>query len=271
MTCREWVISHTRAWSISLTEFMSQSWVHGSDISESYYTPMNEAYRCVIWSILLCNMKHIADWVHESVMSQLWVSHIILIWMKHIAVCYDSKRGSHITHTWMKHIAVCYRVATISRLLKITLLSCKEPYKRDYILQKRPIILRSLLIVATPPYEGYRWLTSWVSYEFMNQSWVNESVMSESCHTHEWSISHIWMSHVAHMNESCRTRERRMIGVTLYGKDEGHVIECRMINVMAYGNDVHHVIWEWWHHVTWEGWSSCRRMQNDPRHGIWEW
>ena len=26
----------------------------------------------------------------------------------------------------------------------------KEPYKRDYILQKRPIILRSLLIVATP-------------------------------------------------------------------------------------------------------------------------
>jgi len=25
----------------------------------------------------------------------------------------------------------------------------KEPYKRDYLLQKRPIILRSLLIVAT--------------------------------------------------------------------------------------------------------------------------
>ena len=26
----------------------------------------------------------------------------------------------------------------------------KEPYKRDDILQKRPIILRSLLIIATP-------------------------------------------------------------------------------------------------------------------------
>ena len=26
----------------------------------------------------------------------------------------------------------------------------KKPYKRDYILQKRPVILRSLLIVATP-------------------------------------------------------------------------------------------------------------------------
>jgi len=28
--------------------------------------------------------------------------------------------------------------------------SAKEPYKRAYILQKRPVILRSLLIVATP-------------------------------------------------------------------------------------------------------------------------
>jgi len=37
-------------------------------------------------------------------------------------------------------------VATISRLLKTIGLFCK----RDYILQKRPIILRSLQVVATP-------------------------------------------------------------------------------------------------------------------------
>jgi len=41
-------------------------------------------------------------------------------------------------------------VDTISRLLKIMGLFCKEPYKRDDILQKRPIILKSLLIVAAP-------------------------------------------------------------------------------------------------------------------------
>jgi len=44
-------------------------------------------------------------------------------------------------------------VAAISRLLKIISLFCtfaKEPHKRDDILKKRPIILRSLLIVATP-------------------------------------------------------------------------------------------------------------------------
>ena len=45
---------------------------------------------------------------------------------------------------------MCYGVATISRLLKIYVSFAKEPYKRDYILQKRPIRLGSLLIVATP-------------------------------------------------------------------------------------------------------------------------
>ena len=34
--------------------------------------------------------------------------------------------------------------------LKLWVSVAKEPYKRDSILQKRPIILRSLLIVATP-------------------------------------------------------------------------------------------------------------------------
>jgi len=43
-----------------------------------------------------------------------------------------------------------YAAAPISRLLKIIGLFANEPYKRDYILEKRPIILRSLLIVATP-------------------------------------------------------------------------------------------------------------------------
>jgi len=43
-----------------------------------------------------------------------------------------------------------YGVATISRLLEIISLFAKEPYKRDYILQKRPVDLISLPIVATP-------------------------------------------------------------------------------------------------------------------------
>ena len=38
----------------------------------------------------------------------------------------------------------------MSRIYKITGFFAKKPYKRDYILQKRPVILRSLLLVATP-------------------------------------------------------------------------------------------------------------------------
>jgi len=42
-----------------------------------------------------------------------------------------------------------YVVASMSRRLRIIGLFCKEPYKRDHILQKRPIISRRLLILAT--------------------------------------------------------------------------------------------------------------------------
>ena len=53
---------------------------------------------------------------------------------------FDSKKDAAFFH---------YGVATIRRLLKISVSFAKEPYKRDDILQKRPIISRSLLIVAT--------------------------------------------------------------------------------------------------------------------------
>ena len=37
--------------------------------------------------------------------------------------------------------------------------------------------------------------------------------MNESCHTFEWVMSHISMSHVAHMSESCRTYEWVMLHI----------------------------------------------------------
>jgi len=47
--------------------------------------------------------------------------------------------------------------------LKMEVSFTKEPYTRDYILQKKPIILRSLLIIATPHQDA--WLSrlhTWV-------------------------------------------------------------------------------------------------------------
>ena len=50
-----------------------------------------------------------------------------------------------------RHSNEAYGVATTSRLsLTSQVTFAKEPYKRGYILQKRRIILRSLLLVATP-------------------------------------------------------------------------------------------------------------------------
>jgi len=33
------------------------------------------------------------------------------------------------------------------------------------------------------------------------------TLLNPSCHTYEWVMSHIWMSHVTYMNESCRIYE----------------------------------------------------------------
>ena len=51
---------------------------------------------------------------------------------------------------WVQAPRIRYGVSTISRLLKVKVSKVKEPYNRDCILQKRPIILRRLVIVATP-------------------------------------------------------------------------------------------------------------------------
>ena len=51
--------------------------------------------------------------------------------------------GRHSTYCHCSRYVVC-----VWRKLKVSFV--KQPYKRDHILQKRPIILRSILIVATP-------------------------------------------------------------------------------------------------------------------------
>ena len=61
---------------------------------------------------------------------------------------HDAVTHMNESHMCMSH-KYAYGVATISRLLKIQVSFAKEPYQRDYILQKRPIVLRSLLIIAT--------------------------------------------------------------------------------------------------------------------------
>ena len=90
---------------------------------------------------------------------------------------------------------MCYAVATISRLLKVIGLFCKRALLKRLYSAKRPIILRSLLIVATPyVYTGTYWYVYMHArlclcrcvcvYVYMN---INVcTCMCECIHVHIW-------------------------------------------------------------------------------------
>jgi len=77
--------------------------------------------------------------------------------------------------------------------LKLLVSFAKEPYKRDDNLQNRPMILRSLLIVATP-------------------------------YMYEYIASHAWMSHFTHVEGLCHIFEF----VVTYLNLSSHIRECVM-------------------------------------------
>jgi len=68
--------------------------------------------------------------------------------------------------------------------LKLQVSFAKEPYKRDYILQKRPMILRSLLIEATP-YRAAIWKqypTHVSDIHHVTRKYVTSHVSTNICH-----------------------------------------------------------------------------------------
>jgi len=68
--------------------------------------------------------------------------------------------------------------------LKLLVSFAKEPYQRDYILQKRPIILRSLLIVATP----YT-----INYESCTHVLIQNIIYSTQVYIHIYMYIHIYI------------------------------------------------------------------------------
>ena len=55
-----------------------------------------------------------------------------------------------------------------------------------------------------------------MSGRVMSHIWMLQSICRirclgiEACHAYEWVMSHVWMSHVTHMNESCHAYEWAM-------------------------------------------------------------
>ena len=111
---------------------------------------------------------------------------------------------------------VLYGVATISRLLQIIgLFFAKEPYKRDYILQKGPVILRSLLIVATPD-------LTWLIHREIMSDIVLSYVGHDSFTTRVTWLIHMWhdsficdMAHSYVSHDSFTTPQAPLMAVSL--------------------------------------------------------
>ena len=78
--------------------------------------------------------------------------YMYVLW-REIVTHYQCSSGRYLLHTCLKRkTSVIIHMGWLRLVgsFKLQVSFAKEPYKRDYILQKRRIILRSLLIIATP-------------------------------------------------------------------------------------------------------------------------
>jgi len=90
-----------------------------------------DSFIYVPWLVYLCAMTH---------------SSTVLTWSWLISL-------SHACAPWLIYVGMGWLRLVGS--FKLLVSFAKEPYKRDYILQMRSIILRSLLIEATPYHDSY--------------------------------------------------------------------------------------------------------------------
>ena len=142
---------------------------------------------------------------HTSQMSYIWVSHVTHEWV--MAHTNQSRHTSRVTCTQLQWLQLVGS-------LKLQGSFAKEPCKRDYILQKRPIILRRLQISHVTHYESRAHNCTRLAYiagrVYHTYEWVmshmNESWNTQIRHvTHHASPSHDCMrlAYIIHVSESC--------------------------------------------------------------------
>ena len=157
-----------------------------------HITHMNTS--CHTYEVVMSHvrMRHVTR-TNESCHIYEWVtSHM---WMSHVTHMNESCH-SNIALDWLCGLNVGWLRLVGSSKLQVS--SAENSLFYRALLQKRPIMLRSLLIVATPyPIACLRHVTR----------------MNESCHTYNWVMSGVRMRHVTYMNASCHTYECDMSGI----------------------------------------------------------
>jgi len=137
----------------------------------------HDSFTCVTWLISICDMTHSHVW-HDLLVHVTWL----------ISIC-DMTMG------WLRLV----------RSIKSWVSFAKEPYKKDCILQKRPIFLRSLLTVATL----YLWHESfYIHVCAMMHSYVWHDLficirwLIHMCAWHDSFICMLWLIHMCDMTHS---------------------------------------------------------------------
>jgi len=195
----------------------------------------HDSFICVIWLVHMCDIPHEHAW-HGSFICVTWLVQMCVMTHSHmwhdsfVDVCHDS--FTYVTWlvrrcvSWLIHIcdmtrAECYMTHANARQQLI----CIYPQKRQTIPQRRRIRVQSCYSTRTDCHIHMCDMTHVVpmcdmtySYEwydpFMCVPWLIH--MFDMTHSYawydcgmtfcfEWVMSHIWMSHVTHMNESCHT------------------------------------------------------------------
>jgi len=93
--------------------------------------------------------------------------------------------------------------------LKLQVSLAKEPYKRDDILQKRPIILRSLLFVATPYadvcvyYLRFAFVEPVLCTRLARSCVCHDSKRAHSCLCHDSRQAYSYVCHDSRQAHSC--------------------------------------------------------------------
>jgi len=154
-----------------------------TSVSEWLLSPMNES--CLQWMSHVSN-KWLLSPTNESWLQ--WTNHVsnewllflndfCLQWMSHVSNEWVMSPMHKSCLEWMSRASneSCSSPRSLMGWLRLVgsiksyVSFAKEPYKRDNILLKRPIILSILLIVATP----YRRIAGW-SYGFLNKFCLSE-------------------------------------------------------------------------------------------------
>ena len=211
---------HLHEWVMSLIWMRMNESCHLYEwVWMSHVTYMNESchlYECVWtspviymngyeWVTSLTWMSHVTYMsAHDCVMSVIWVRMNEYGWVWISTNAYEctwmrkNESGWVMSSVWLRHVNYVNAYGWVMSLiymgmgwlrlvdfLKLVTSFAKEPYKKDFVLQKRSIILRSLLIVATP----YGWVLCHL-YECVWMSYVTD------IHGYGSVLSRSWISHV---------------------------------------------------------------------------